>query len=83
MSYTIYSTHTCPFCTAAQNLLSQNKLPFDVKYVDANKEILAEMLTLAPGAKTVPQIFLDEGDGFHQYIGGHDDLVKHLIESKK
>lgn len=83
MSYTIYSTKTCSFCTAAQNLLNQKKLPMDVKYVDSSKEILDEMLTMAPGAKTVPQIFLDEGDGFHQYIGGYDDLVKHLIETKK
>ena len=31
------------------------------------------VLEAAPAAKTVPQIWLD-GD----YIGGHDDLVKHL-----
>jgi glutaredoxin-related protein len=32
-----------------------------------------QLLESVPNAKTVPQIFLDG-----EYIGGHDDLVKHF-----
>lgn len=77
--FTIYATKTCHWCTAAQNLLTQQAKDYNVKYIDSSKEVFEEMQTLAPGAKTVPQIFLNEGDGFHQHIGGHDDLVKYLI----
>ena len=78
-TYTIYATGTCHWCTAAQNLLTQQGKDYDVKYIDKDKSVFEELQVLAPGARTVPQIFLNEGDGFHQHIGGHDDLVKSLI----
>jgi len=77
--YTIYATHKCSYCNAAQNLLTQQGKDYNVKYIDTSKEVFEEMQALVPGAKTVPQIFLNEGDGFHQHIGGHDDLVTYLI----
>lgn len=36
-------------------------------------EVLDQLRELVPGAKTVPQIFIDG-----TYIGGYTDLVDHL-----
>jgi glutaredoxin 3 len=78
-TYTIYATGTCHWCNAAQNLLTQQGKDYEVKYVDKDNSVREELEALRPGTRTVPQIFLNEGDGFFQYIGGHDDLVKSLI----
>jgi glutaredoxin 3 len=79
--YTIYATKTCHWCNAAQNLLTQQGKDYNVKYIDSAPAIAEELQALAPGARTVPQIFLSEGDGFHRYIGGHDDLVRSLVKN--
>ncbi len=78
--YTIYATKSCSFCNAAKSLLTQQNKQFTVKYIDESKEVHEEMLALAPGARTVPQIFLNEGDGFHQHIGGHEDLLRSILK---
>ncbi len=78
--YTIYATKSCTWCNAAQNLLTQQGKDYQVKYIDQSQAIAEEMQTLVPGARTVPQIFLNESDGFFQHIGGHDDLVRFLVK---
>jgi glutaredoxin len=49
-----------------------------MKYIDSNEALMEEFRTVLPDAKTVPQIFLNEDDGFHQYIGGYTDLVEYF-----
>lgn len=65
----IYSKFTCPFCARAKKLLASKNVKY-VEYdvtMDAVKR--AEMVERAPGARTVPQIFIDG-----RAIGGFDDL---------
>jgi glutaredoxin 3 len=81
----IYTKDHCPYCTRAKALFEKNGITYDEKIIAVNGKdgrTLKEnqewttreaLLEIAPAAKTVPQIWLDG-----VYIGGHDDLVKHL-----
>lgn len=69
----IYTKFACPFCVRARMLLKRKGVEFeefDITLGGAKRE---EMLERAPGARTVPQIFI--GD-FH--VGGSDEL--HALE---
>lgn len=66
----IYSTAMCPYCVAAKRLLDARGLEFRELRIDADVAARREMLQRAPGARTVPQIFIN---GFH--VGGFDDLA--------
>ena len=65
----IYTTPTCPYCSAAKQLLTKKR----VKYteIDVSRDFaLRDLMTKrAMGSRTVPQIFIG---GTH--IGGCDDL---------
>ncbi len=69
----IYTKFGCGFCYRAKALLDAKGADYvehDVTFGGADKE---EMLRRAPGARTVPQIFI--GD---LHVGGSDDL--HALE---
>ena len=51
-------------------LLEKRNIKYIEYKVDEDKEKYMEMLELAGGKQSVPQIFLDE-----KHIGGYDDLV--------
>jgi glutaredoxin 3 len=65
----IYTTSSCPYCTAAKRLLTQKGVSFEEISVDGDPEGRANMSERAGGRRTVPQIFID---GSH--VGGCDDL---------
>lgn len=66
----IYSTAACPYCTAAKNLLKAKGLSWRELRIDVDPVARAAMLERAPGARTVPQIFIN---GAH--VGGFDQLA--------
>lgn len=66
----IYSTGFCPYCVAAKNLLKSKGLDWRERRIDADPAARAEMLERAPGARTVPQIFING-----TYVGGFDQLA--------
>ena len=66
----IYSTASCPYCVAAKNLLKSKGLEWSEVRVDTDLAQRATMLARSGGARTVPQIFIDD-----QHVGGYDDLV--------
>lgn len=68
----MWSKPGCPFCVMAEELLRDKGYEIEERKLDFgwNREQLVEAV---PNVKTVPQIFLDG-----EYIGGHDDLVKHF-----
>ena len=61
----IYSGPNCNFCSAAKHLLDKK----NVKYIEFNIQTdvgkLEEMQKKTNGARTIPQIFIDE-----KYVGG-------------
>ena len=71
----IYTGPMCNFCSAAKHLLNKKKINYeeiDIGYDDKKRE---EMLKKSNGAKTIPQIFIDE-----KHIGGYVELK--ALESK-
>lgn len=64
----MYATATCPFCTAARNLLRDKGVRWTEIAVDADSGKRDEMIERS-GQRTVPQIFI--GD---EHVGGFDDL---------
>lgn len=66
----MYSTAVCPYCVRAEQLLQRKGMTEIEKIrVDLDPARRQEMEARVPGARTVPQIFID---GLH--VGGCDDL---------
>ncbi len=66
----IYSTAMCPYCVAAKNLLQSKGLAWRELRIDVDPAARAAMRERAPGARTVPQIFING-----TYLGGFDQLA--------
>lgn len=65
----IYTKFGCPYCVRAMHLLDSKGvryIEYDVTMGGARR---AEMIARAPGARTVPQVFIND-----MAIGGSDDL---------
>ncbi len=67
---TIYTTMMCPFCSRAISLLKQKGVEFEEIDVTFSGKKRRQMMEMAEGRHTVPQIFIDEVP-----IGGSDELV--------
>jgi glutaredoxin 3 len=65
----IYTKDYCPYCTKAKMLLGQLGVEFSEIDISRDPQKQVEMLGRKPGARTVPQIFINE-----KGIGGCDDL---------
>ena len=80
----VYSTASCPYCVAAKNLLKARGLEWTEVRVDTDPVQREAMLARSGGARTVPQIFIND-----QHVGGFDQLaaadrsgkLKQLLES--
>jgi len=72
MSVTIYTKDFCPYCDMAKSLLQTMKVRFDEAKIgtDVTRD---ELLEVAPAAKTVPQIVINQ-----KLIGGYDDLCAYI-----
>ncbi|HET6586689.1 MAG TPA: glutaredoxin 3 [Oleiagrimonas sp.] len=66
----MYTTHVCPYCVAAKNLLKSKGLEWNEVFVDTDPAQRELMLERSQGRRSVPQIFVN---GHH--VGGYDDLV--------
>ena len=73
----IYTTATCGYCRRAKMLLEKKGAAFIEYAVDAEPGRREEMMARAPGARTVPQIFIDG-----KSVGGCDDLYELEAEGK-
>lgn len=79
--YTVYSKPNCPQCVATKTMLTQRGYTYKEVVLDISQpkqdgvEYISrdELLRLAPGAKTMPQIFKD---GIR--IGGYSDVVAYI-----
>lgn len=66
----IYTKFGCGFCYRAKSLLESKGVEYQEFDITMGGPKKAEMLERAPGARTVPQIFI--GD---TYVGGSDELA--------
>jgi glutaredoxin 3 len=65
----IYTQWGCGYCVRAKHLLESKGVAFEEYDVTMGGPKKAEMRERAPGARTVPQIFIDG-----EAIGGCDEL---------
>lgn len=79
--YTIYGMEKCPACEGAKELFEKKGLDYEYRDVvkDANikMEWQGRMASVNKAAKTVPQIFDEQGN----HIGGFTDLMLYLSEN--
>jgi glutaredoxin 3 len=73
----IYTTNYCPFCIKAKSLLTKKKIKFYEIDISRNESLREKMSMMANGARSVPQIFID-----NIYIGDCDKIYK-LDQEKK
>lgn len=66
----IYTKSGCGFCSRAKRLLDMKRVEYEEVAVDFGGAQKAEMVQLAGGRTTVPQIFIDG-----RHVGGCDDLM--------
>ncbi len=66
----IYSKWGCPYCYRAKALFDAKGLVYSEYDITMGGPKRAEMIERAPGANTVPQIFIDNVG-----IGGCDELM--------
>jgi len=65
----VYSGDFCPYCIRAKALLKKKGLEFSEYNVRKDIQRQAEMSRRAPGARTIPQIFIND-----RHVGGCDEL---------
>lgn len=73
----VYSTGVCPYCANAKMLLKNKGMDFEEIFIDQEPEQFAAMLSRSGGARTVPQIFIDD-----VHVGGFDDLSALNVEGE-
>ncbi|MDR2007808.1 MAG: glutaredoxin 3 [Alphaproteobacteria bacterium] len=70
MKIEMYTKTVCPYCTKAKNLLHLKGIKDIIEYnIETNPELRRDFLKRTNGAKTVPQIFIDD-----ILVGGFDNL---------
>ena len=67
----VYSTSYCPYCMRAKALLASKGVEFEEIDVTDDPELRAQMVKLAGGRRTVPEIFING-----EIIGGCDELYE-------
>ena len=66
---TIYTGDPCSFCEAAKALLKTKNVEIEELDIWKDPAKAKEMLQRTNGARSIPQIFIDD-----HYIGGNDQL---------
>ena len=73
----IYTGHYCPHCNWAKALLNKKNIMFTEHNISTDLKKREEMFKKSNGAKTIPQIFIDD-----YYVGGNDKLQELEREGK-
>jgi len=76
MSKAIVWTKTvCPYCVNAKNLLDSKGIEYEERNLETGEWTKEQLLEAVPGARTVPQIFIDG-----KHIGGYDQLKEYFTK---
>ncbi len=67
----IYSTAQCAICTRAKTMLDKWAIPYDEIRIDGDAAAMREFAEVTQGARTVPQIFIDD-----RHVGGFSELTE-------
>jgi glutaredoxin 3 len=77
MKATVWSKYNCTFCDQAKSLLETNNIAYEERKI-GDGYTREDLLEAVPGARTVPQIFIDGA-----LIGGFTELRQHLTKLKE
>jgi glutaredoxin 3 len=77
MKATIWSKENCPFCTQAKQLMASHNIEYEERSINQGWT-REQLLEAVPGARTVPQIFLED-----RLIGGYTELREYLRLASK
>ena len=69
----IWSKDYCPYCVRAKALLDAKGIVYEERNISQGEWTKEQLLEAVPGARTVPQIFLDG-----ELIGGYDQLREYF-----
>ena len=72
MKAIVWSRDQCPYCDQAKNLLKLKGIAYEERNISRGYT-REQLLEAVPGARTVPQIFLDD-----RHIGGFTELREYL-----
>ena len=72
MKAIVWSKDMCPYCEQAKMLLRSRNIEFEERNINHGYS-REQLLEAVPGARTVPQIFLDD-----ELVGGFDQLRQRL-----
>lgn len=72
MKALVWSKDMCPYCEQAKLLLRSKNIAYEERNINRGYT-REQLLEAVPGARTLPQIFLDD-----QLIGGFTELRQHL-----
>ena len=67
----------CPYCQKASDMLAEREYPHTLYNLDNNPELM-EKVKGKFNWRTVPMVVEQRNDGESTFIGGCDDLEKHL-----
>ena len=70
----VWTNLGCHFCEMAKDLLKQKGIEYEERNLAKDWKI-QQLLEVVPGARSVPQIFVDD-----KYIGGYNELVEFFNE---
>lgn len=76
MKAIVWSKNQCPYCDQAKNLLKMKGIEYEERNIN-NGWDREDLLSAVPGARTVPQIFLED-----KLIGGFQELKRYFEEVK-
>jgi len=71
MDVTIWSKPDCSFCVRAKYEFDKRGIKYTEKIIGFNGINKEDLLSVAPNARSVPQIFIDG-----ELIGGYNELMK-------
>jgi len=66
----IYTGPFCAYCFRAKSLLKRKKLDYTEYDIHSDPETRSQMLKRTGGARTIPQIFIND-----RHVGGCDELI--------
>ena len=72
MKAIVWSRDQCAYCEQAKNLLKSQNIAYEERNISRGYS-REQLLEAVPGARTVPQIFIDD-----RHIGGFTELREYL-----
>jgi glutaredoxin 3 len=73
MKAIVWSNVGCTYCEQAKKLLESRGIDYEERNLATGNWSVQQLHEVVPGARTVPQIFVDD-----KYVGGYNELKKML-----